>query len=102
MLSYKEFREVVLESTIDNWTHKLVYGDLTSEMKNQVADKYQKSINKPATGDKYQYHFNITPPPDNYNGSLPYGIYSHRSIRDRNDFSSGKLSDKSTHFRDSK
>jgi len=89
----------MVESTIDNWTHKLEYGDLTPEMQAQVHEKHKTSKNKPATGDKYQYHVNITTPPKGYVGHLPYGEYSHRSIRDRNEFSSGKVGDNNVVFK---
>jgi hypothetical protein len=102
MLSYKEFRELVLESTIDNWTHKLDYGELTPEMRIQVDTKHQKSINKPSVGDKYQYHFNIISPPNEYTGTMPYGVYSHRSIKDKNAFSSSEINNNDVYFRDAK
>jgi len=100
MLSYKKFIDLMLESTIDNWTHKMPFNDLTPEMKDQVLDKHKKATNKPDVGDKYQYHFNITTPPKGYVGHLPYGIYSHRSIRDTSgDVVSSKISDHNVTFK---
>ena len=63
-----------------NWTHKLMYSDLTPEMQDQVDQRHKTSKNKPEIGDKYFYHFKIIEPPANYIGHMPYGIYSHRSV----------------------
>lgn len=95
MITYKQLLEA-----IDDWTHKLGYNDLTPEMRDQVQSKHQNSRNKPSVGDKYQYHFNMTKPPQGYVGHLPYGVYSHRTIRDTSaDKFSKKISDNNMTFK---
>lgn len=99
MKSYSSFK-TYLHETLDDWTHKLHYNDLTPEMQNQVKEKHKSAKNVPAVGDKYLYHFNITSPPKGYVGHLPYGVYSHRSIRDTSaDKFSKKISDHNMTFK---
>ncbi len=99
MLKFSEFTTGIKEALSD-WTHKLVYNDLTPEMQNQVDEKHKTDRNKPTVGDKYNYHFNITKPPKDYRGHLPYGIYSHRSINpiSKQGMTSDKISDANMDF----
>ena len=99
MLKFSEFTNGI-EEALSDWTHKLGFNDLTPEMRDQVNDKHKNDRNKPAVGDKYNYHFNITKPPKDYRGHLPYGIYSHRSINPISDngMTSDKISDANMDF----